>query len=37
MSRELSTDVTGKLLPRNELVLTCETVGAVALEIHAAD
>ena len=27
-------DVTGKLLPRNELVLACGAVGAVGLEIH---
>ena len=28
-------DVTGKLQPRNELVLACGAVGAVALEIHS--
>ena len=29
-------DVTGKLLPRNELVLGCGAVGAVGLEIRPA-
>ena len=30
----LPADVTGKLLPRNELVLACDAVGTVGLEIH---